>query len=105
MKKALCFPSNVGQTSKIFRASPNLKHVFVKSRHPSLQVADGKLLNYNRTEDAHKVRKKTFIFYYVAVKCKLLGEQNRYGLVWTKGYSDVNNFYYLDNAFIRIFVF
>jgi len=30
-----------------------------------------KLVNYTRNENAHKVRKKNFIFYYVAVICKI----------------------------------
>ena len=30
-----------------------------------------KLVNYTRIEDAHKVRKKIFVFYYSAVICTI----------------------------------
>jgi len=30
-----------------------------------------KLVNYTRIENAHKVRKKTFVFYYVTVTCTI----------------------------------
>ena len=39
--------------------------------HPGLTVLS--LLNYTRIENAHKVCKKTFIFYYVAVICTTTG--------------------------------
>jgi len=50
--------------------------------HPGL--LDRALLNYKAIENADKVRKKTFIFYYVTVKHKLLGEQTR---AWSRYYA------------------
>jgi len=47
--------------------------------HPGLTVLN--LLNYTRIENANKIRKKTFVFYYVAVICTTTGGQNRYELV------------------------
>ena len=41
--------------------------------HPGLP--GDKLRNYERTENAHKVRDETFIFHDIAVKYTLLGEQ------------------------------
>jgi len=46
-----------------------------------------KLVNCTRIENAHKIRKKTYIFYYVTVICTVQlqywGDRlNRYGLVW-----------------------
>jgi len=42
-------------------------------------------LKYTRIENAHKVRKKTFVFYYVSdwlLHVQLRGKQDRYWLVW-----------------------
>ena len=36
-------------------------------KQPGLTVRN--LLNYTRIENAHEVRKKIFVFYYVAVTC------------------------------------
>jgi len=38
-----------------------------------------KLVNYTRIENAHKVRKKIFVFYYVVVICTITKGKNRYG--------------------------
>jgi len=43
--------------------------------HPGLTVRN--FLNYKRIENAHKVRKNIFAFYYVAVICTTTGEQNQ----------------------------
>jgi len=48
--------------------------------HPGL--TGWNLINYTRIENVPKVRKKTFVLYYVAVIVQLLGGQNRYALVW-----------------------
>jgi len=42
-----------------------------KGEHPGLTVSN--LLNHTRIERAHKVRKKTYVFYYVAVICTTTG--------------------------------
>ena len=39
-----------------------------------------KFVNYIKIENAHKVRKKIFVF-YVTVICATTGGQNRYGLL------------------------
>ena len=51
-------------------------------RQPGLRGL--KLVNDTRIENAHKVRKKIFVFYYVAVTVyvQLLSRKNRYGLLW-----------------------
>jgi len=36
-------------------------------------LTPGKLLNYTGIENAHIVRKKAFVFYYVAVICAITG--------------------------------
>jgi len=38
-------------------------------------LTPGKLLNYTGIENAHILRKKAFVFYYVAVVCALLGAE------------------------------
>jgi len=50
-------------------------------RQPGLRGL--KLVNDTRIENAHKVRKKIFVFYYVAVTVyvQLLSRKNRYGLL------------------------
>jgi len=37
----------------------------------TLRVDSLKLVNYTRIENVHKVRKKTFAFYFVAVLCTI----------------------------------
>jgi len=45
------------------------------------RVDSFKLVEYTRIENAHKVRKKIFVFYYVAVMCTISKVKNRYGRV------------------------
>jgi len=47
--------------------------------HPGLTVWN--LLNYKRIETAHKVRKKTSVFYCVIVICTTTGRTDRHGEV------------------------
>jgi len=47
--------------------------------HPGLAVRI--LLNYTRIENTHKVRRKTFVFYYMAGICTTAGGQNTYRFV------------------------
>ena len=47
--------------------------------HPGLTVWN--LINYTRIENAHEVRKKIFVFYYVVVICTITEGKKRYRFV------------------------
>jgi len=56
------------------------KRLGVRWRIPRVDTL--KSANSARTENAHKLRRKTFLFCFVTIICTITGGRNRYGLVW-----------------------